>query len=127
MLGVHRAVAVCWPPRTRAPSRSAPACEEDGSHEDLLGANGHYARLWNMQAWLLTGCGRTHGRVAESRADGRARGQIYDFCLSFNSGDSIPNWVGMASGRGALEMSIPFPAKNQRFRGQAIMETVNLF
>jgi len=23
---------------------------EDGSHEDLLGANGHYARLWNMQA-----------------------------------------------------------------------------
>ena len=77
--------------------------------------------------WLLTGCGRTHGRVAESRADGRARGQIYDFCLSFNSGDRIPNWVGMASGRAALEMSIPFPAKNQRFRGQALMETVNLF
>ena len=50
MLGVHRAVAVFWPPRPRAPSRSAPACEEDGSHEDLLGANGHYARLWNMQA-----------------------------------------------------------------------------
>jgi len=23
---------------------------EDGSHEELLGANGHYARLWNMQA-----------------------------------------------------------------------------
>jgi ATP-binding cassette subfamily B protein len=23
---------------------------EDGSHEDLLAANGHYARLWNMQA-----------------------------------------------------------------------------
>jgi ATP-binding cassette subfamily B protein len=23
---------------------------EDGSHEDLLSANGHYARLWNMQA-----------------------------------------------------------------------------
>ena len=23
---------------------------EDGSHEDLLNANGHYARMWNMQA-----------------------------------------------------------------------------
>jgi len=23
---------------------------EDGSHEELIRANGHYTRLWNMQA-----------------------------------------------------------------------------